>query len=121
MTIKKKQHIDPEIGKTTGPQIPPFVRKMLNDIPEDLRDLFIPTTSSDLICMEARLVRFSQWEEERNKIRELQRRFGLPFRPNMTLREIAIRVRIERLRHDREHSYIEENYTDGDLGSFGNV
>jgi len=76
----------------------PFVQKMVKAIPEDLRDLFIPKTEDELIQLEYQLVRLGKKEDIRTQVMRLQRKFGLPLRPNMSLKDVGVRIRIELLR-----------------------
>ena len=76
----------------------PFVQKMVEDIPEDLRDLFIPKTEDELLQLECQLVRLGKKEDIRTQVMRLQKKFNLPLRPNMSLKDVGVRIRIELLR-----------------------
>ena len=75
-----------------------FVLKMLKDIPEDVRYLFIPKTEDELFQLEFSLISFGKRQETRMKVIQIQKEFGLPLRPNMSLKEVGVLVRIELLR-----------------------
>ena len=91
-----------------------FVKKMLKDIPKDLRNMFMPKNTKDLEELEIRLIGFASKQKERQQIMELQKRFNLDNKPNMSLRDTAIRVKIAIMGRDRRLGYDETNYIEND-------
>ncbi len=96
------------------------VQKMLRDIPADLRDLFTPTTEDDLLQLELHLAGFSKSQEDRDRVRHLQHQFGLTPRPNMSLDEAIIRVRIAVLKQSRPPTAWGETFMDIDPDDISN-
>lgn len=86
------------------------VVKMLEGIPEDLKDLFTPTTEEELAQLEINIVKWRARVQERQKVMQLQGRYGLPLRPNQTLRDVAIRLKILELKKKRQSKGGGSNY-----------
>lgn len=78
------------------------VVKMLEDIPKDLKDLFLPVTEDDLAQLEMNIVKWLARVQERQKVMQLQKHYGLPLRPNQTLRDVTIRLKILELKRKRK-------------------
>jgi len=70
------------------------VVKFLASLPKDIRNIFVPKNEDELLSLELNITRFSSREKEREKVMDLQREFGLPLRPNQSLKDVLIRVRI---------------------------
>lgn len=77
------------------------VLKMLEDIPEDLRDIFTPATKDELVELEINISNFRSRAKEREKVMQLQRQHNLPLRPNQTLEDVTKRIRIQQLKKRR--------------------
>ena len=76
-------------------EIPTFyVMNMIKDLPTDLLGIFVPLDKEGLIQLEMNIVRWVSREKEREKVVQLQRMHGLPFRPNQSLRDVIIRLKI---------------------------
>ena len=91
-----------------------FVRKFLSELPKDLRKMFTPRTPEEIEELEMRLMKFPKFEDSRQRIINLQRQYGLPIRPNMTLSQTLVRIRIEQLRYKKKMEYDEGIYRDPD-------
>ena len=121
MEAKKKQKSFVDTGpafsgsKEITLQSSPYVQKMLQDIPKDLQSIFAPVTENGLVALEASLIKFGKAQKEREQVTALQKSFNLPFRPNMSLRETIIRVKIECLRRYRREKYGNPFYNDSDV------
>ena len=78
------------------------VVKMLEGIPKDLVDLFIPNNEDELIQLEINIVRWLARVQEREKTMKLQKHYDLPLRPNQSSRDVAIRLKILELKRKRK-------------------
>lgn len=78
------------------------VVKMLDGIPEDIADLFTPETEDELKQLELNIIQWLSRIQERQKVMQLQKRHGLPLRPNQSLRDVTIRLRILELKRKRK-------------------
>jgi len=78
------------------------VVKMLDGIPKDLVDLFTPNTDDELDQLEINVVRWWPRSQEREKVMRLQKRYDLPLKPNQSLRDVTIRIRILDLKKNRK-------------------
>lgn len=81
------------------------VLKMLEGLPEQIKDLFVSSTEDDLILFEINTVNFKKKEKERDRVIQLQKQYSLPLRPNQTLREVMIRIKIKQLKKNEDDSY----------------
>ncbi len=92
-----------------------YVVKMLEGIPKDLADLFVPDGEDALMQLEINVVRWLAKVQEREKVIKLQKRYGLPIRPNQSLRDVTIRLKILELmkRKQKFNSRDDENNNDG--------
>jgi hypothetical protein len=81
----------------------PNVLAMMDGIPEDLWEVFLPDTDEGLARMEANIVAYKARALDREKAMSLQRLCGFPLRPNVSLREASARARIQGLRNDQLH------------------
>jgi hypothetical protein len=79
----------------------PNLLVMLEGIPKDLRDLFLPDTDEDKAQTEANIVAFKARALDREKVMSLQRLCGFPMRPNASLREVSAKAKIQGLKMDR--------------------
>lgn len=126
MEVKKEPYGKPPIientpledSKSLSIDITQHVQKMLLDVPMDLRGLFMPTTEEDLIQLELHLARFGKTQEDRERVRHLQIQFGLLFKPNMSLSETIVRVKIAILKRARS-KHLNPSYMDDDLDEVG--
>jgi len=73
----------------------PNVKAMLEDIPQELWELFLPESEGDLPDMEANVMAFKARANEREQIMALQKLCGLEFRPNEELKTTEAKVRIQ--------------------------
>lgn len=73
----------------------PHVTNMLSSIPEDLHEMFMPDTTEELDELEMRLATFGKVQEDRGRVRILQSQFELSLRPNMSLEDTIVRVRVK--------------------------
>lgn len=78
------------------------VVKMLAGIPKDLVALFTPNNDDELVQLEMNIVKWVARMRERTKVMQLQKRHGLPLRPNQSLRDVTIRVKILELKKNRK-------------------
>jgi len=74
-----------------------YIVKMLEGIPKDLVDLFTPNDEDELIQLEMNIIWWLAKSKERAKVIQLQKYHGLPFRPNQSLRDVKIYVKIVEL------------------------
>ena len=78
-------------------------------IPEDLWDIFIPYDETDLLKLSYDIKRLRIKEKERQYVLEIQNHYGLPIRPNATLKETMIRVRLKFLKKRKSIKNKNEN------------
>ncbi len=76
--------------------------KMLEGMPEDLVDLFMPNDEDELAQLEMNIVKWLARIKERAKVIQLQKHYGLPLRPNQSLRDVSIRLKILELKKNRK-------------------
>jgi hypothetical protein len=76
------------------------IKQMLNGIPAELWDIFLPAHEKDLSTLETGILTFRTRAAEREKVIAMQRLLGFPLRPNSSLRETRIKARIEGLKKD---------------------
>ncbi|MCK4816857.1 hypothetical protein KA005_13895 [bacterium] len=74
------------------------VVKMLEGIPKDLVDLFTPDDEDGLVQLEINIVKWLARAQERAKVMQLQKHHGLSLRPNQSLRDVTIRLKILELK-----------------------
>lgn len=75
-----------------------YVLKMLEGVPDDIKDIFTPQTEDELLELELNTINFKSREKDREKVMQLQKQCGLPLHPNQTLRALMVRIRIQQLR-----------------------
>ena len=93
------------------------VVKMLEGIPKDLVDLFTPDDEDGLIQLEMNIVRWLARVQERTKVMQLQKHYGLPLRPNQSLKDVAIRLKILELKKYTKFKGNDGDYPPLDKGS----
>jgi hypothetical protein len=84
--------------KTTRPAI---VETYLSRVPHELRDILIPS-DDQLTAFGAAVKALRMKEEERYYVMDIQRRYGLPIRPNDSVKKTMIRVRLAILKERRD-------------------
>ena len=77
------------------------VRHLLESIPQDLWDIFLPSTDAGLLELETRIVNFKAREVERQRVMAIQELCDFPLRPNATLKETQLKARLEGIRKDQ--------------------
>lgn len=96
-----------------------YITKMLNGLPEDLVDMFTPQTADELHQLEVNIEKWLIESYEREKIMRLQQKYNLPLRPNQSLRDLMIRIKIVELkkaRQDGDDLLPNDGKGDGDSG-----
>jgi len=88
----------------------PLVSRYVARIPEDLRDLLIPP-HEQLAEFATAVKSLRIKEEERYYVLDIQRRYRIPIRPNESVKETMIRVRLAIIRKRREAAE-DENIVD---------
>ena len=71
---------------------------MLKDIPLQLWNIFMPTDETKLDELNTAIEKFKKREKVREYVMEMQKDYGLPLRPNQSIRDVEIRCRIALLR-----------------------
>lgn len=74
------------------------VLQMLEGIPEDLKSLFVPKTMNELAQFELNIIMWLVRSKEREKVIMFQKHYGLPLKPNQSIREVQIRLKILELK-----------------------
>lgn len=78
------------------------------DIPRDLISLLMPRTEADYEVWKQNRLKFLRRAHDRKIAIALQKQYSLPFRPNMTVRDTWIQIRLKCLR-DKIQRPIDEN------------
>ena len=77
----------------------PNLKGMMDDIPEELRPIFLPEKAAGLFEMEANIMVYKKRSLEREQVMALQKLCGLPFRPNEALNITEAKVRIQGIKN----------------------
>lgn len=80
------------------------ILRMLKGIPVDLMNIFAPNTADELVQFELNVAKFRAREKERAKVMYLQKQHKLPLRPNQSLKDVVVRVRIKQLCKEKNDS-----------------
>jgi len=86
-----------------------FIERMFEGLPSDLWYIFMPTTEDGYYQLDTALIKLKAKQVERNQIMRIQKQFNLPFKPNMSMRETIIRVRILMLKKSKDFLQSEGN------------
>lgn len=81
----------------------PSIKQYSRRIPRELWQIFLPQLPDEFAEFSTALKSLRLREEERNYVMELQREHEVPLRPNETVKETMIRVRLQNLRERRHH------------------
>ena len=76
----------------------PVIKDYLANIPENVWDILLPESVDELAEFSSEVKSCLTQSEERDFIMKVQRDHGLPLRPNASVRETVIAVRIQHLR-----------------------
>ena len=95
------------------------VVKMLEGIPKDLVYLFTPNDEDGLVQLELNIVRWLARVQERTKVMQLQKHYGLSLRPNQSLRDVTIRLKILELKKNQKFGGNDSDHLSSDRGSSG--
>jgi len=106
--VRDKNDVFPYLGTTAF-----YTIKMLEGIPKDLVGLFVPDSKDELIQLEMNIIRWLAKVQEREKVMQLQRYYNLPLRPNQSLRDVIVRLKIIGLKESRKFRD-SENYSSMD-------
>ena len=79
----------------------PLVKQYSKRIPQDLWDIILPQSPDEFTAFSAAIKALRLKEEERNYVIELQQQYDMPLRPNATVKETMIQVRLNVLRERR--------------------
>ena len=93
------------------------VVKMLEGIPKDLVDLFTPNSEETLAQLEINIIIWLARSKVRENIMQLQKQHDLPLRPNQSLRDVAIRIKISEAK--KKQQFKDNNSDDEDYPSSG--
>jgi hypothetical protein len=72
-----------------------MIKRYARNIPTELRTMLLPKTAQERFKFVRRISALHMREEERNYVIELQHRFGLPLRPNESVKRTMIRARLK--------------------------
>lgn len=78
-----------------------LIEKYRSTIPTDLRAILLPN-EAEMLQLAIAIKRLRVIEEERYYVSEIQQRYGIPLRPNETVKRTMIRVRLDILSKRRE-------------------
>ena len=77
------------------------VRHMLESIPRNAWDIFLPDNERDLAMLEADILGQKKRDIERDKVIAIQRLCKFPIRPNESLHDVVARARVQGLKNSR--------------------
>jgi hypothetical protein len=77
------------------------VRLMLESIPRNAWDIFLPDNEGDLAMLEADILGQKKRDIERDKVMAIQRLCKFPVRPNESLHDVVARARLQGLRNSK--------------------
>lgn len=77
------------------------VRLMLESIPRNAWDVFLPDNEGDLAMLEADILAQKKRDVERTKVMAIQRLCKLPMRPNASLYDVVAQARIQGLKNSK--------------------
>ena len=75
----------------------------LKGIPDSIKDLFVPVSAEELKVFEQNVMNFARRARERDEIMLLQRKYGLPLRPNMPYSRVLLLIRLVELKRKRQN------------------
>jgi len=84
-----------EQKEKTYMELYPEIADFLASIPEELWDDWCPDGEKELNLFETRLLWFKQKESRRKLVMSLQKKYGLPLRPNESLHHVKTLIRIQ--------------------------
>ncbi len=92
-----------EMNYDTNEALKPYynIRMMLEHIPRELWNAFLPASEKGLAELETRILALKAREAERDQAMSIQRLCGLPFRPNERLRDVKAKARVQGIK--KEH------------------
>jgi len=70
------------------------IRMMLDSIPRNAWDIFLPENEAQLAVLESNILFFRRRQKEREQVMGIQQLCGFPLRPNESLREVNIKARL---------------------------
>ena len=79
------------------------VLNALKGIPEDLKDIFTPKSSEELIQFEENVFKFAKRSKEREEVIRVQKKYGLPLRPNMPMWRTMTFIRLAELKKKKNN------------------
>lgn len=77
------------------------IRMLLEGIPRELWDIFLPAHEEKLAILESNILFFKRRAKERDQVMSVQRLCGFPLRPNESLRKVNIKARLAGLKKDQ--------------------
>lgn len=77
------------------------VQHMLESIPRNAWDLFLPEDEGSLAMLEADILAQKKRDIEREKVMAIQKLCNFPLRPNESFQEVAARARIQGLKNSK--------------------
>lgn len=77
------------------------VRMMLESIPRNAWDVFLPDNEGDLAMLEADILGQKKRDIERDKVMAIQRLCKFPVRPNESLHDVVARARLQGLKNSK--------------------
>jgi hypothetical protein len=78
------------------------ILKMFEGLPEELITIFVPDDKDALAQLEINIIQWLIKVKERERIMKLQKQYGLPLRPNQSLRDVTIRLKILELKKKKQ-------------------
>lgn len=91
------------------------VRQMLEGIPRDIWDVFLPAAEEKLAVLESNILFFRRRAKDRDQVMSIQRLCGFPLRPNSSLRETNIKARLAGLQKEKlRQKYLENRNRDSE-------
>lgn len=91
MEKKKKETL-------TDPLTASHVVWMLRNLPEDVKDIFVPSNQDDLDQLAINTAKFVARASERDAVMQIQRALGLSLRPNESFHRTMTRAKIKEVK-----------------------
>lgn len=79
----------------------PNVQQMLESIPRNVWEIFLPDNEGDLAMLEADILGQKKRDLERSKVMAIQKLCRFPLRPNEPFSDVAARARLQGLKNSK--------------------
>jgi hypothetical protein len=95
------------------------IKDMLDGVPRDCWDIFMPASPKDLRALERNIIRFQVRQKVRDQVMAIQRLCELPLRPNEALGETQAHARLQGKKKGKLLDRYNRNRRDGHRDPLG--